>query len=78
MNTSTEGRKRVGKGERTFAPTKINVKRITAKNHEYIQRWLYIPSRLVESGKFPFSDNEQVLLVIEGNRVIIEKLRPSD
>jgi hypothetical protein len=69
--------KKRGNEERVFAPTTINVKKITAKGHQYRQRWIYLPSRLIESGQFPFRDGEQVLLVIDGDRVVIEKLRPS-
>lgn len=76
MKTTTEGRKRVSKEERPFAPAKINVKTIRSKGHEYIQRWLYFPADLIDSGKFPFQDDEKVLLVIEGDRVIIQKLLP--
>jgi hypothetical protein len=75
MKTATEGRKRTGKEEQIFAPARINVKTIKSKGHRYTQRWVYLPADLVDSGKFPFRDREKVLLVIEGERVIIQKLR---
>lgn len=76
MKSQREGRKRSPREERIFASARINVKTIKSKGHVYTQRWVYLPGELFESGKFPFLDREKVVLVIEGDRVIIEKLRP--
>lgn len=62
----------------TLGTGKINVKIIKSRGKEYRQRWIYIPAKLVDSGKFPFKDDEQVVFVIDekNNRVVIQKLTP--
>jgi hypothetical protein len=61
-----------------FASAKINVKIIKSRGKEYKQRWIYCPSTLVDSGKWPFQDNEPVLFVIDEprHRVVIQKITP--
>lgn len=61
-----------------YAAGKINVKIIKSRGKVYKQRWIYAPAQLIDSGKFPFQDNEPVLLVIdeENEQVLIQKLRP--
>jgi hypothetical protein len=61
-----------------YAAGKINVKIIRSRGKEYRQRWVYVPAQLIDSGTFPFADNEPVLLVVDSRneQVIIQKLRP--
>ena len=61
-----------------MATGKINVKRIESRGRTYFQKWLYIPAALVDSGRFPFEDNEPVLFVIDekNNQVILQKITP--
>lgn len=61
-----------------YAAGKINVKIIRSRGKVYKQRWVYVPAQLIDSGTFPFADNEQVLLVVDSRneQVIIQKLRP--
>ena len=61
-----------------LAAGKINVKIIKSRGKVYKQRWVYVPAQLIDSGTFPFADNEQVLLVVDSRneQVIIQKLRP--
>lgn len=62
----------------TYAAGKINVKIIKSRGKQYFQRWIYVPSQLIDSGAFPFADNEPVLLVVDTKKeqVVIQKLRP--
>lgn len=62
----------------SHAAGKINVKVIKSRGKVYKQRWVYVPAQLIDSGTFPFADNEQVLLVVDekNEEVIIQKLRP--
>jgi hypothetical protein len=60
-----------------FAYGKVNVKIIKSKEYgkEYRQRWAYFPAELIESGKFPFEDNEKIVFRIDekNSQVIIQK-----
>jgi hypothetical protein len=62
----------------SYAAGKINVKIIKSRGKTYKQRWVYVPAQLIDSGTFPFADNEPVLLVVDrkNEQVIIQKLRP--
>jgi hypothetical protein len=61
-----------------FATGKINVKTIRSRGKEYHQRWIYIPAQLIDSGEWPFEDNEPVVFVIDEkhHRVVMQKLIP--
>lgn len=61
-----------------YASGKINVKTIKSRGKTYKQRWAYIPARLIDSGKFPFEDDEPILFLIDekNSQVIIQKLTP--
>ena len=63
------------KKEIISATGKINVKIITSRGKEYRQRWVYIPAELIDSGKFPFGDNEKVEFLIDEqkHRLVIAK-----
>ena len=65
-------------GKPIYAAGKINVKVIKSRGKVYKQRWVYVPAQLIDSGTFPFADNEPVLLVVDSRneQVIIQKLRP--
>jgi hypothetical protein len=36
---------------------------------------IYVPSHLVTDSTFPFGDGEQVLIRIDGDRLVVEKAR---
>ena len=59
------------------ATGKLNVKFIKSRGKVYTQRWLYIPAKLIDSGKFPFEADETVVFVLDEKRqqVILQKLR---
>ena len=72
-------KRRAERGQpQVFAPGKINVKVIKSRGREYRQRWCYIPARLIDSGKFPFADDEPILFVIDeqNERLVIQKITP--
>jgi len=59
------------------ATGKLNVKFIKSNGKTYTQKWLYIPAKLVDSGKFPFEADETVVFIIDEQkqRVILQKLQ---
>ena len=63
--------------QQLVATGKLNIKYIRSRGKTYEQRWLYIPARLIDSGKFPFEANETVVFVLDEKRqqVILQKLR---
>ena len=59
------------------ATGKLNVKFIKSRGKIYSQKWLYIPAKLIDSGKFPFEADETVVFIVDPKKqqVILQKLQ---
>lgn len=59
------------------APSKITrrMSKLPGRGAKYVQWWLYIPPQVAEHRSFPFQEGEDVVVAVEGERVVIEKLR---
>jgi hypothetical protein len=71
-------KKAEGKQTGQIAATgKLNVKFIKSRGKTYEQKWLYVPAKLIDSGKFPFEANETVVFIIDEkkNQVVLQKLK---
>ena len=53
------------------AKSKITTKK--SGNGGYKSAWVYIPSKIYKSDNFPFQDNEEVIVEIEGGTILISK-----
>jgi hypothetical protein len=55
---------------------KVSLKTVTSRGKTYAQSWIHLPAQLTKHPKFPFINDEQVLIKIDAadNRLLISKL----
>ncbi|MCJ7631944.1 hypothetical protein MUP77_06060 [Candidatus Bathyarchaeota archaeon] len=55
--------------------SKISQRTVTSKGKRYAQYYIYLPKDLVNDSAFPFKSEDRVVVQIEDERLVIEKVK---